>query len=57
MAIKQKKSGRAKVVVPDEIPVKALKADLISSPNMYYDLFKNIWEEERLPQECNCCAC
>ena len=48
-AIKQQKSGKASG--PDEIPVEALKADLIGSTNMLYDLFQDIWKEEAIPEE------
>ena len=48
-AIKQQKSGKASG--SDEIPVEALKADLIGSTNMLYDLFQDIWKEEAIPEE------
>ena len=36
---------------PDEIPVKALKAYLRGSTNMFCDLFQDIWKAEAIPEE------
>ena len=44
-ALKQQKSEKASG--PDEIPVEALKVDLIGSTNMFYDLFQDIWNQYR----------
>lgn len=36
---------------PENIPVAALKADIVSSVNMLHSLFSKIWEEELVPSE------
>jgi hypothetical protein len=34
-----------------EIPAEAIKADTEASVNIFYNLFKKIWEEENIPEE------
>ncbi|MGL5901241.1 MAG: reverse transcriptase domain-containing protein [Cetobacterium sp.] len=48
-AIMQLRNGKA--AGPDNIPAEALKADISTSVEMLYPLFKNIWEEEQVPAE------
>ncbi len=48
-AIKQLKSGKA--AGPDNIPAEALKADVENAVNLFYPLFKKIWEEGQIPME------
>nr|KAG5708387.1 hypothetical protein BaRGS_034418 [Batillaria attramentaria] len=48
-AIKQLRNGKA--TGPDNIPAEALKADVETSTEMLYPLFRKIWEEEQIPQE------
>nr|KAG5692145.1 hypothetical protein BaRGS_020693 [Batillaria attramentaria] len=48
-AIKQLRNGKA--TGPDNIPAEALKADVETSTEMLYPLFRKIWEKEQIPQE------
>ena len=40
-----------KVASPDGIPAEALKADVNTSVEMLYSLFKEIWEKEEISTE------
>ncbi|VDP36972.1 unnamed protein product [Schistosoma margrebowiei] len=44
MAVRQIKNGKA--AGPDNIPAEALKSDIEVTTNIFYHLFKKIWEEE-----------
>lgn len=48
-AIKALRGGKAEGL--DEIPAKALKADIETSTNMLYQLMQTIWEEENVPSD------
>ena len=48
-AIKQLRNGKA--TGPDNIPAEALKADVETSTEMLYPLFRDIWEKEEVPAE------
>ncbi|CAH8550340.1 unnamed protein product [Schistosoma guineensis] len=49
MAIRQIKSGKA--AGPDNIPAEALKSDIEVTTNLFYLLFKKIWDEEQVPKD------
>ena len=40
-----------KAAGPDEIPAKAIKADVETATNMLHSLFSKIWQEEELPAQ------
>ena len=48
-AIKRLKNGKS--AGPDSIPAEALKADIKTSVEMLYPLFRQIWGEEQVPSE------
>lgn len=48
-AIKQLRNGKS--AGPDTFPAEALKADEVTTVEMLYPLFQNIWEEEDIPAE------
>lgn len=48
-AVKQLRNGKS--TGPDNIPAKTLKADVETSVEMLYPLFKDIWEMEKVPSE------
>lgn len=48
-AAKQLRNGKS--TGPDNIPAKALKADVETSVEMLYPLFQDIWEKEKVPSE------
>ena len=48
-AIKQLQNGKA--AGPDNIPAEALKADVETSVEMLYPLFRDIWEKEEVPAD------
>jgi hypothetical protein len=45
-AIKQLKSNKAPG--PDSVPAEALKADIKTSTEMLYEIFKEIWKEDNI---------
>lgn len=48
-AIKKLRNGKS--VGPDTIPAEVLKVDEVTTVEMLYPLFQNIWEEEDIPTE------
>ena len=47
--IKQLKNGKS--AGPNSIPPEALKADVETSVELLYPLFKKIWEEKQVPSQ------